>query len=65
MSVTFDRDYNEFEITCDLCGNSEGYHHCNSFADGIKMAKSQDWRVFKNGDEWEHHCPMCSMTGGR
>jgi len=57
VSAEFDKWDGEFIIEC-ACGEYETYL-CDSWHEGLQMAKEDGWRVFKNGEVWTHQCTKC------
>lgn len=51
--------YDEFEMTCDCCGNSQTFTDMD-FYQMIEEAKSYGWVMFKEDGEWMHNCAGCA-----
>lgn len=51
-----------FTITCDRCEDDESFG-TDTFSETVAWAREQGWKVFKNGDGWQHRCPKCSAPG--
>lgn len=52
------KEYNEFKLYCDMCG--ECVTGFNSFEDAIAFKRKEGWATVKIGDDWENYCPICS-----
>lgn len=53
------KPFNDFDIFCDFCSNSENYDTNGDFYQMIKESKQDGWRMFKENGEWIHKCPVC------
>ena len=52
------KEYNEFKLYCDMCG--EYVAGFDSFEDVIAFTRKEDWTTIKTGGNWEDYCPICS-----
>ena len=59
--VEYDNDFDQMELTCDGCGDSESFD--GSWQECIDEAKENGWRIFKSGGDWHHYCSLCVMLG--
>ena len=48
------------QMSCDECGTVNEFY--GSWQDCIKEAKSNGWRIYKDGDDWVHICDECKET---
>lgn len=53
------KPFNDFDMFCDFCSNSENFDTDDDWQEMIQQAKDSGWKIFKNDDEWEHKCPVC------
>lgn len=54
------RHGNQMQLECDDCGTTQRKsYHRDDFDAMIEDAKDDDWKIHKNGNEWEHFCPDC------
>lgn len=65
-SMTLDREAGMFEAACDCCGEcfptnikDGGRHDAQSFQQAISYLKNNGWKIYKEGNEWQHKCPDC------
>ena len=52
------REKGELLAECDGCGEEfpGGVLEWQDFIDDLK---ANGWRIHKEGEEWQHHCPEC------
>lgn len=50
-------DNNEYELICDICGDSVvGF---DNFSEAVGYKKQEGWKSQKVADGWEDACPNC------
>jgi hypothetical protein len=50
-------DNNEYELICDICGDSiVGF---DNFSEAVGYKKQEGWKSQKHNGEWEDVCPNC------
>jgi hypothetical protein len=52
------REYGDIVFECDGCGDCLETG-TDDWEEALSRFREEDWRAFKVGEEWEHHCPDC------
>ena len=62
--MTLDRQHGRLIVSCDSCDETFDSYHRPQDSDAFDVfwgrCKSEGWRAFKVGGEWEHACPKCA-----
>jgi len=53
------KETGEFDVTCTKCGEVESFDTGGVFADLLKELKANNWKTYKEGEDWCHSCPAC------
>lgn len=63
MSLERVGGFTGFDITCDICGESEYLDFgWDNFQGAIAEAKARGWKAYKDeDDEWCHKCQTCQI----
>lgn len=58
MTIARNKNH-EYEVTCDICGDTESYEDCRDFQELRHAMKKDNWKASNNNGEWEHTCEAC------
>lgn len=54
------RPFDDFNVTCDDCGEEENFDTDGNFKMLLADLKSHGWMITKENDQWRHYCPNCT-----